>query len=199
MKDRVLKDIDALSGNTTEKETSQLYYGTPSFQNQTKDDLISGKLHLGVFALATSHHSLAQSVGLAFKSNVISAKYNLLSLSSIDSQRPNYWDKDIVTYTSISDWLSAMVNAHVDVAKDPYINRLNVRTLTLPMTAMLLRAGKGESTFYFLAQPALVQAAKEYEKNSGFYGAKKITPINQIRTTRDLLLDEAAELFGRSS
>ena len=199
LKDRVLKDIDELSGNTTEKETSQLYYGTPSFQNQTKDDLISGKLHLGVFALATSHHSLAQSVGLAFKSNVISTKYNLLSLSSIDSQQPNYWDKDIVTYTSISDWLSAMVNAHVDVAKDPYINRLNVRTLTLPMTAMLLRAGKGESTFYFLAQPALVQAAKEYEKNSGFYGAKKITPINQIRTTRDLLVDKAAELFGRSS
>ena len=199
MKDRVLKDIDELSGNTTEKETSQLYYGTPSFQNQTKDDLISGKLHLGVFALATSHHSLAQSVGLAFKSNVISTKYNLLSLSSIDSQQPNYWDKEIITYTSISDWLSAMVNAHVDVAKDPYINRLNVRTLTLQMTAMLLRAGKGESTFYFLAQPALVQAAKEYEKNSGFYGAKKITPINQIRTTRDLLVDEAAELFGRSS
>ena len=199
MKDRVLKDIDELSGNTTEKETSQLYYGTPSFQNQTKDDLISGKLHLGVFALATSHHSLAQSVGLAFKSNVISTKYNLLSLSSIDSQRPNYWDKEIITYTSISDWLSAMVNAHVDVAKDPYINRLNVRTLTLQMTAMLLRAGKGESTFYFLAQPALVQAAKEYEKNSGFYGAKKITPINQIRITRDLLVDEAAQLFGRSS
>lgn len=199
MKDRVLKDIDELSGNTTEKETSQLYYGTPSFQNQTKDDLISGKLHLGVFALATSHHSLAQSVGLAFKSNVISTKYNLLSLSSIDSQQSNYWDKEIITYTSISDWLSAMVNAHVDVAKDPYINRLNVRTLTLQMTAMLLRAGKGESTFYFLAQPALVQAAKEYEKNSGFYGAKKITPINQIRTTRDLLLDRAAELFGRSS
>lgn len=199
LKDRVLKDIDELSGNTTEKETSQLYYGTPSFQNQTKDDLISGKLHLGVFALATSHHSLAQSVGLAFKSNVISTKYNLLSLSSIDSQQPNYWDKEIITYTSISDWLSAMVNAHVDVAKDPYINRLNVRTLTLQMTAMLLRAGKGESTFYFLAQPALVQAAKEYEKNSGFYGAKKITPINQIRTTRDLLLDEAAQLFGRSS
>ena len=199
LKDRVLKDIDELSGNTTEKETSQLYYGTPSFQNQTKDDLISGKLHLGVFALATSHHSLAQSVGLAFKSNVISTKYNLLSLSSIDSQQPNYWDKEIITYTSISDWLSAMVNAHVDVAKDPYINRLNVRTLTLQMTAMLLRAGKGESTFYFLAQPALVQAAKEYEKNSGFYGAKKITPINQIRITRDLLLDEAAQLFGRSS
>lgn len=199
LKDRVLKDIDELSGNTTEKETSQLYYGTPSFQNQTKDDLISGKLHLGVFALATSHHSLAQSVGLAFKSNVISAKYNLLSLSSIDSQRPNYWDKDIITYTSISDWLSAMVNAHVDVAKDPYINRLNVRTLTLPMTAMLLRAGKGESTFYFLAQPALVQAAKEYEKNSGFYGAKKISAIGQIRSTRDQLLKRAASLFGESS
>jgi len=26
----------------------------------------------------------------------------------------------------ISDWLSAMVNAHVDVAKDPYVFDLNV-------------------------------------------------------------------------
>lgn len=190
---KVLADIDNLSGNTMEKERSQIYYATPAFQNSTKDDLISGKLHLGVFALACSHHSLAQSVGLSFKDLDLLNKYNINSISSINSQQPNYWDKDVKIYTLISDWLSAMVNAHVDVAKDPYINRLNVRTFTLQATAMLLRAGKGESTFYFLAQPVLVEAAKEFEKNSGFYGAEKMSRLKLIKNLQDKYIREMEE------
>jgi hypothetical protein len=44
----------------------------------------------------------------------------------------------------ILDWLSAMINGFVDIAKDPYITRLNVNAWTYNMVAFLLRTGKGK-------------------------------------------------------
>lgn len=169
LKDKVLGSIDELQ--TREKaKMPQLYYATPAFQNITKADLISGKQNLGAMALGNSHHMLAQAVGLTQKTIKEHSYLGINNLSGIYSEMPNYSDKDAKIFTLISDWLSAMINAHVDVAKDPYINRLNVRKYTLNMTNLLLRAGKGESTFYFLAQPILKQAANLYEEFSGSYG-----------------------------
>nr|DAF36295.1 MAG TPA: K Centromere-associated protein K [Bacteriophage sp.] len=42
-----------------------------------------------------------------------------------------------------------MINAHVDIAKDPYITRLNVNPYTYNLVNLLLRVGLGEDTFYF--------------------------------------------------
>jgi hypothetical protein len=70
----------------------------------------------------------------------------------------------------ILDWLSAMINAHVDVAKDPYIINLNVNSVTYSMTEFLLRTGKGEVTFYFLSQPILKDFANTLIKLNGQYG-----------------------------
>jgi hypothetical protein len=69
-------------------------------------------------------------------------EYNLGSLDAIEGQDG----------LRISGWLSAMVNAHVDVAKDPYIFDLNVNHATYNYANFLIRAGKGLSTFTFLAQ-----------------------------------------------
>ncbi|MBS6796039.1 MAG: hypothetical protein KH215_00110 [Coprobacillus sp.] len=44
----------------------------------------------------------------------------------------------------ILDWLSAMINGFVDIAKDPYIVRLNVNSWTYNMVSFLLRTGKGK-------------------------------------------------------
>lgn len=196
---KILKDIDNLSGNVEENVADQIYYASPSFQNKTKDDLISGKSHLGVFALAASHHSLSQMVGLTFNRSEHLDKYPIFSLSKINSNTPNYWDKDASIYTLVSDWISAMINAHVDVAKDPYINRLNIRTLTLQMTSLLLRSGVGEPTFYFLAQPILVEAAKEFEKVSGYYGAEKISRRELLNRIKDKYYNKIQELGGNVS
>ncbi|UVX33418.1 MAG: hypothetical protein [Bacteriophage sp.] len=70
----------------------------------------------------------------------------------------------------ILDWLSAMINAHVDVAKDPYIMALNVNQVTYNMTNLLLRGGMGKTTFYFLAQPILKEFADSMIANKGVYG-----------------------------
>lgn len=63
---------------------------------------------------------------------------------------------------SILDWTSALINAHVDAAKDPYIIRLNVNKYTYNMTAFMISAGFGRSTFYFLPQPILRDLATRY-------------------------------------
>jgi hypothetical protein len=81
------------------------------------------------------------------------------------------------------DWLSALINAHVDVAKDPYIMALNVNSITYNMTSLLIRGGKGENTFYFLAQPALRRFTKEMLESKGIIGAEKgITERDKLKS-----------------
>ena len=63
-----------------------------------------------------------------------------------------------------------MVNAHVDVAKDPYVFDLNVNQATYKFVNLLLRAGKGEATFLFLAQPAIKSYASAWNNSQGLYG-----------------------------
>jgi len=50
---------------------------------------------------------------------------------------------------SIMGWLSAMINKHVDVAKNPDITKLNVNNSTFNVVALLLRLGYGKRTFAF--------------------------------------------------
>jgi hypothetical protein len=53
---------------------------------------------------------------------------------------------------SIMGWLSAMINKHVDVAKNPDITKLNVNNSTFNVVALLLRLGYGKRTFAFTCQ-----------------------------------------------
>lgn len=161
LKDTILKEVDTITGQGKRTSKSQLYYATPTFQSRTKAELNGGKFGIGPFALANAHQVLTQLVKLRFKPNKILRDYgisNLYGIQSNDTKKIN-----------ILDWLSALINAHVDVAKDPYIIRLNVRKLTFNMTNFLIRSGKGESTFYFLPQQILKDFAIEYDKYSGFY------------------------------
>ena len=161
LKDTILKEVDTITGKGKRTSKSQLYYATPAFQSRTKAELNGGKFGIGPFALANAHQVLTQLVKLRFKPNKILRDYGISNLYGIQSNDRNK--------INILDWLSALINAHVDVAKDPYIIRLNVRKLTFNMTNFLIRSGKGESTFYFLPQQILKDFAIEYDKYSGFY------------------------------
>lgn len=161
LKDTILKEVDTITGQGKRTSKSQLYYATPAFQSRTKAELNGGKSGIGPFALANAHQVLTQLVKLRFKPNKILRDYGISNLYGIQSNDRNK--------INILDWLSALINAHVDVAKDPYIIRLNVRKLTFNMTNFLIRSGKGESTFYFLPQQILKDFAIEYDKYSGFY------------------------------
>lgn len=131
----------------------------PSFQLGRKVEYTSGKAGIAPFALNSTNHALTQFAHL----NMYYSKGNKYNLGSLDA----IYGEDGFR---ILDWLSAMINAHVDVAKDPYIIALNVNQITYNITNLLLRGGKGQTTFYFLAQDILKLYSQEQIANRGVYG-----------------------------
>lgn len=143
-------------------EVNPMYELAPSFQLSRKTEYTGGKAGIAPFALNSTNHALTQFTHLCINYSNAN-RYNLGQLDQVygeDDQR-------------IMDWLSALINAHVDVAKDPYIMALNVNSITYNMTSLLIRGGKGENTFYFLAQPALRRFTKEMLESKGIIGAEK--------------------------
>ena len=135
----------------------------PSFQSLRKQEFSSGKSGIGPFALNVTNLALTQYSHLTFnygKDAIGKGGYDFGDLDAVYGQDGN----------RISDWLSAMVNANVDVAKDPYIFSLNVNQFTYKYTNFLLRAGKGLSTFTLLAQPLLKDYANLVNNGGGIYG-----------------------------
>ena len=51
----------------------------------------------------------------------------------------------------VSSWMSAFINAHVDIVKDPWISKLCVNTYTYNMLNLLIRAGFGEAAVWFVS------------------------------------------------
>lgn len=153
-------------------EVNPMYELAPSFQLSRKTKYTGGKAGIAPFALNSTNHALTQFTHLCINYSNAN-RYNLGQLDQVygeDDQR-------------IMDWLSALINAHVDVAKDPYIMTLNVNSITYNMTSLLIRGGKGENTFYFLAQPALRRFTKEMLESKGIIGAEKgITERDKLKS-----------------
>ena len=157
------KEILPLVQTTELKEAEPMYELMPSFQESRKTEYTSGKAGIAPFALNSINHCLTQATHLRMKFSEGASKYNLNQFDEITGQ-DGY---------KILDWLSAMINAHVDVAKDPYIIVLNVNKVTYNMASFLLRTGKGRNTFLFLAQPALKEYANRKIMNEGVIGVSK--------------------------
>ena len=153
-------------------EVNPMYELATSFQLSRKTEYTGGKAGIAPFALNSTNHALTQFTHLCINYSNAN-RYNLGQLDQVygeDDQR-------------IMDWLSALINAHVDVAKDPYIMALNVNSITYNMTSLLIRGGKGENTFYFLAQPALRRFTKEMLESKGIIGAEKgITERDKLKS-----------------
>ena len=153
-------------------EVNPMYELAPSFQLSRKTEYTGGKAGIAPFALNSTNHALTQFTHLCINYSNAN-RYNLGQLDQVygeDDQR-------------IMDWLSALINAHVDVAKNPYIMALNVNSITYNMTSLLIRGGKGENTFYFLAQPALRRFTKEMLESKGIIGAEKgITERDKLKS-----------------
>lgn len=192
LKGKILKkDID--QNKPLPKPFTSLKYLTPSYQLSKKAEYASAKKNLGIFALAGSHHVLTQLGEVSFKPAKSLVKFNMLSLNKQIGEDG----------IRILDWLSAMINAHVDVAKDPYINRLNVVNYTCNMVNLLLRTGKGEATFYFMPQPILKEIANAVDKVSGRYGVDNtVSSAQLIKRAKDEVLQryiDAAESLAKGN
>lgn len=171
--------LPAIRGSQ-EQYPPAMYELTPFFQLRRKQEFSIGKSGIGPFALNITNLALTQFAH-------ISLNYKLpFKMGSLD---------EVVGEDGIriSDWLSAMVNAHVDVAKDPYVFDLNINAATYKFANLLLRAGKGESTFLFLAQPALKEFASKFNNSGGLYGSNLYDEVPQVE--RYKLLDSTIDSY----
>lgn len=216
IKNEILPIVD---GTTTSREPIPFIEMSPTFQMNKKYEYSGGKTGIGPFALNNKNHVLTQLVNLIFKDNDLLKSLGFTGLNGIKSQnervakRDKYgdyiYDENGIVYEeeeglNILDWISAMINAHVDVAKDPYVIRLNVRQYTYNICNFLLRVGFGKNTFYFLPQTILKEMAVAYERADGIYGVRggsKTSIVNEeIRKIRKSYYDkyvEACRASGR--
>lgn len=185
IKNEILPIVD---GSVISSEIVPFNEMSPTFQMNKKYEYSGGKTGIGPFALNNKNHVLTQLTNLMFKDDDVLKSLGFTGLNGIKSQNEQIHKRDedgnyeydengLPIYENeeglnILDWISAMINAHVDVAKDPYVIRLNVRQYTYNICNFLLRAGFGKNTFYFLPQPILKEMAQAYERANGIYGVK---------------------------
>lgn len=178
----VLKDIEGKNN----KHYGPFEVYTPSYQEDRKAEYTGGKAGIGPFALNNAHHILTQLVGLKMESNPFTE-----AMKIVDLGRTYDYPINGKLGGRILDWLSAMINGFVDIAKDPYIVRLNVNGWTYNMVSFLLRTGKGKQTFYFMGQPILKEMANEVLKTKGKYGIDRTkTPSQLEREAINKILDK---------
>lgn len=125
-------------------------FGTLHEQVTRKNDYITGKTGIGPFALNVTNHILTTLYGVRFKESSFTRMTGITGFDQILDEDNN----------QISSWLSAFINAHVDIVKDPYISKLNVNSFTYNMINLLARNGKGKQGLYFLCQPIIREMAK---------------------------------------
>lgn len=174
------KDTKLLTDTLKELESSGAFKERLTYQDYTlsnevfiKQEFITGKNGIGPFALNNNNHILTMLYGVRFRKNKNSI-LTRLNLTRLDRTV----DRD---GKSILSWLSGLINAHVDIAKDPYISRLGVNPFTYNMTNLLIRTGLGKHTFYFLTQPLIIELAEVYTNAGGVYGVDRTKTVSQLR------------------
>lgn len=168
----VLRDIE---GPSSYHPTPFEVY-SPTYQEARKAEYTGGKAGIGPFALNNAHHILTQLTKLSMVRNEFTSTLDIWNIGGI-------YDTPVAGMKKggrILDWLSAMINGFVDIAKDPYIVRLNVNSWTYNMVSFLLRTGKGKQTFYFVAQPILKEIAEAVIKTKGKYGIDRTKTPTQL-------------------
>lgn len=153
--------------------TKRLAYNFGSLHEQTdrKNDYITGKFGIGPFALNVTNTVLTQLYNVTFRKDDEFAK-------AAGIQNFNLYIDNDGDY--VSSWMSAFINAHVDIVKDPWISKLCVNTYTYNMLNLLIRAGFGEAAVWFVSQPIIKELAmaKEKKKTRLFQGTEdsKVKP-----------------------
>lgn len=152
---------------------------------QTKTEFITGKFGIGPFALNNNSQILTMLYNVAFKSDGF---LGFLGQYRLDRAYDRYG-------TSILSWLSGLINAHVDVAKDPYISRLNVNSYTYNLINLMIRTGFGKDTFYFTTQPIMIELARVYNNAASQYGSS--SSRSKAKRQKDAVEKAAFDLFQK--
>ena len=125
---------------------SRVYnFGSLHEQVTRRNDYITGKLGIAPYALNVTSQVMTRCFGVSFKRNTFTESVGILNFDKLIDIDNNY----------IDSWISAFINAHVDIVKDPYISKMNINQFTYNMSNLLIRSGFGETAMWFLAQPII--------------------------------------------
>lgn len=182
---KLLKDVLKTIETASSKEETPYQFYSLSTQTERKDDYVTGKLGIGPFALNNNSHILTMLYGVKFKS-IEGSIMDVLGLTDLSIHND-------VDGNSIMSWLSALINAHVDIARDPYISRLNVNPFTYNLVNTLIRTGFGKRTFFFTTQPIMKELALVYNNAASSYMADPYKSRWQLQ--KDAVKEAAEERF----
>lgn len=188
----IKKIADNIRGEGVKMNYSDIFLGTTNIRKYIA--FLAGKAGVGQVAVHATNHSLAQQAGLAMNVNrnyfevynsteVIEGEEtkNVVDLSQVT---------DGVNENNISQVLSELLTAYVDIAKDNYILDINaVREIANPMLMMLRWGVPAQTVFNFLNQPVIKYFLKEQKADRGVY---KNRPKLKRKDLIQKVLDEYA-------
>ena len=161
---------------------SRVYnFGSLHEQVVRRNDYVTGKSGIGPYALNVTNQVLTRCFGVRFKRTTFTESVGILNFDKLIDIDNNY----------IDSWISAFINAHVDIVKDPYISKMNINQFTYNMSNLLIRSGFGEDAMWFLAQPIIRDMAnasnsansefmRDENKFKTVYSAQKEAVANAI-------------------
>ena len=159
-------------------------FGTLHEQILRKNDYITGKFGIGPYALNVTNQILTYLYGVKFKHTKFTEATGIERFDNVIDEDDHM----------VSSWLSAFINAHVDIVKDPYISKLNVNKFTYNMSNLLIRCGFGDVTLWFLAQPIIRELSKANNLANSQYSRDTIKKTGG-RSFREQAMYEAALKF----
>lgn len=142
--------------------TKTLPYNFYTLHEQTdrRRDYITGKLGIAPFALNVTNQALTMSYGVKLKESEFTKQTPFKRIDLRDDKNGN----------AVMSWLSAFINAHCDIVKDPYVSKINVNSFTYNMLNFLVRTGQADNSVWFITQPIVKDMAFAAEAASGHYG-----------------------------
>lgn len=177
----LIKDVLSEIRGAVTKQVEPYQYEVLSNQVNTMQQFATGKTGIGPFALHNNNHILTQIYGVSFaeSDNSILTAFGKSRLDRIIDDNGNL----------ILSWISAFINSHVDIAKDPYITALNINAATYDLTALLLRTGFGADALYFLNNPIIRDLAEiELQQSGNIVDNPQISKFRRIQNaTRDYI------------
>lgn len=141
-------------------------FGTLHEQVERRNDYINGKKGIGPFALNVTNQMLTYLFGVKFKDTKFTKFTGIWHLDHLVDDNDAY----------ISSWLSAFINANVDIVKDPWVVRLNVNPFTYNILNLLVRSGMGQTGVWFLCQPIIRELANVEERTKSNFSKDPSLP-----------------------
>lgn len=142
--------------------TKTLPYNFYTLHEQTdrRRDYITGKLGIAPFSLNVTNQALTMAYGVKLKESEFTKQTPFKRIDLRDDKNGN----------AVMSWLSAFINAHCDIVKDPYVSKINANSFTYNMLNFLVRTGQADNSVWFITQPIVKDMAFAAEAASGHYG-----------------------------